>query len=220
MPMMIMPVMTRSVRDKRAAVHDHGAQAFRHAGHFADHDQDPGKAGAEPQAVEDARQRRRQHHGAKHLRAGAAEHFGGFEQAGVDRLHAEHGVQQDRIERAEKDQEDRRLRAEPEKDHRQRQPGSHRHRPQQRQHRVEQGAQQRDAAEHQPERNAGRGRQKEAAIDALHRLPEMNRQAGAIGVVVDAAEGKVPHHDGDAGRRRDEPRAGPAHHEVPQEQQA
>src|SRR5258706_7419194 len=39
---------------QRAPVHDHRAQAGRHAGHLADHDQDPGEAVAESQAGEDA----------------------------------------------------------------------------------------------------------------------------------------------------------------------
>src|SRR5215470_14799105 len=40
---------------ERAAVHDHRAEAGRHAGHLADHDQDPGKAMGDAQPVEDRR---------------------------------------------------------------------------------------------------------------------------------------------------------------------
>src|SRR5258708_11570805 len=112
------------------AVEDRGAEAGRHAGHLADHDDDPGEAEPEPQAVEDARQRRRQHDPAEHRRARAAEHRGGLEQLGVDVAHAEDGVEQDRVERAEEDQRDRRALAQAEEDHRQRQPGGDRDRPQ------------------------------------------------------------------------------------------
>ena len=67
----------------------------------------------------------------------AAEHRGGFEQLGVHRAHAEDGIQQDRIERAEEHQEYRGARAQAEEDHRQRQPCRNRHGAQDRQGRVE-----------------------------------------------------------------------------------
>src|SRR5579863_3119294 len=38
---------------QRAAIHHHRAKAGRNAGHFADHDQDPGEAVRDPQATED-----------------------------------------------------------------------------------------------------------------------------------------------------------------------
>src|SRR5580693_5665811 len=38
---------------QRSAVHDDGAQALRHAGHLADHDDEPGEAQPQPQASED-----------------------------------------------------------------------------------------------------------------------------------------------------------------------
>src|SRR5471030_2268606 len=43
---------------QRAAVHDHRAQPFRHAGHLADHDHEPGETEAKTQAGEDRRRRR------------------------------------------------------------------------------------------------------------------------------------------------------------------
>src|SRR4029079_15655382 len=42
-------------------LHDDGAEAGLHAGHFADDDHDPGKPQSEPHAREDGRQRGRQH---------------------------------------------------------------------------------------------------------------------------------------------------------------
>src|SRR5258706_12887541 len=88
---------------ERAPVHDHRAEAGGHAGHLADHDEDPGEAVAEAQAVEDRRQRRRQHDLPEHARAVAAEHRRGLEQLAVHRAHAEDRVEQDRVERAEED---------------------------------------------------------------------------------------------------------------------
>jgi len=38
---------------ERAAVHDHRAEPGGHAGHLADHDQDPGEAVRDAQSVED-----------------------------------------------------------------------------------------------------------------------------------------------------------------------
>ena len=114
-------------------------------------------------------QARRQHHLEELRRALAAEHAGRLEQARVDRAHAEDGVDQDRIERAEEHQEERRARPEPEHDHGERQPGGHRNRPQQLEGRVEQLAHQRDAPDHQAERQRDRERQREAAVDAAHR---------------------------------------------------
>src|SRR5258706_6337970 len=49
-----------------AAVHDRGTESGRHAGHLADHDDDPGEAEPEPEAIEDARQGCRQHDAPKH----------------------------------------------------------------------------------------------------------------------------------------------------------
>src|SRR5262245_30977861 len=88
---------------ERAAVHDHRAEAGRHAGHLANYDQDPGKAVGDAQPVEDRGQRRREHHLAEHRRALAAEHRRRLEQPRVDRANAEGCVEQDRIERAEED---------------------------------------------------------------------------------------------------------------------
>src|ERR1041384_7367772 len=42
---------------ERAPVHDHRAEPGRHAGHLADHDEDPGKAVGDAPPVEDCRQR-------------------------------------------------------------------------------------------------------------------------------------------------------------------
>src|SRR5262245_23986472 len=67
-------------------VHDDGAEPLGDTGHFADDDQDPGESEAEPEAVEDARRRRRQDHGAEQLGAAAAEHGRRLEQAHVYRL--------------------------------------------------------------------------------------------------------------------------------------
>src|SRR5271165_2857836 len=89
---------------ERAAVHDHRAQPGRNAGHLAHDNEDPGKAVRDAKPVEDRGQRGGQHDLAEHPRARAAEHGGGLEQARIHRAHAEDGVEQDGIERAEKDE--------------------------------------------------------------------------------------------------------------------
>src|SRR5262249_48167157 len=101
---------------ERAAVHDHGAQPGGHAGHLADHDQDPGKPVGDAKPVEDRRQRSRKYDLAEHGGSRAAQHSSGLEQPHVDGAHAEDGVEQDRIERAEEHQKDRRVRPQPEED--------------------------------------------------------------------------------------------------------
>src|SRR5580698_9069638 len=68
---------------QRAAIHHDGAEAGRNAGHFADHDQDPGKAVRDPKAAEDGGQRGRQHDLAEHAGSGTAEHGGGLEQSWI-----------------------------------------------------------------------------------------------------------------------------------------
>src|ERR1700722_6205036 len=102
---------------QRAAIHHHRAEAGRNTGHFADHDQDPGKAMRDPQATEDRGQRGRQYDLPEHAGAGTAEHGGSFEQSRIDRADAKHGVQEDRIKRAEEHQKDRRIRSQSEEDH-------------------------------------------------------------------------------------------------------
>jgi hypothetical protein len=135
-----------------AAVHDDGAQALRHAGHLADHDDEPGEAQPQSQAGEDGGRRGRQHDLVELRVAAAAQHRGRLEQFGIDRAHAEDGVEQDRIEGAEADQREGRLGAQPEQDHRQRQPGRDGDRPHQLQEGIEQHARRRHAADHQAER--------------------------------------------------------------------
>src|SRR5580692_8295880 len=95
---------------QRAAVHHHRAEAGRNTGHFTDHDQYPGESVRDPQSVENGGQGSGQHDLPEHPGARAAQHRGGLEQARIDRAHAKHGVEQDRIEGAEEDQEDRRIR--------------------------------------------------------------------------------------------------------------
>src|SRR5579863_1595649 len=99
---------------QRAAVHHHRAQAGGNAGHFANHDQNPGKSVGDPQAGKDRREGCRQHDLAKHGRPRAAEHGSGLEQFGIDRAHPENRVEQDRIKCTQEDQEDRRVGSEAE----------------------------------------------------------------------------------------------------------
>src|ERR1700733_13764869 len=153
----------------------------------ADHDQDPGKAMRDPQAAEDRGQRCRQHDLPEHAGAGTAEHGGSLEQPRIDRAHAKHSVQQDRIKRAEEHEEDRRIRSQSEEDHRERKPRGHRNRPQQRDGRVEQLPQHLDAPDHQTQGNADQRSEQEAAIDALHRFPDMDQDRAAEGVVINAS---------------------------------
>src|SRR6266404_4482662 len=87
---------------KRAAIHDDGAETGGNARHFSDHDQYPSEAVYDLQ---------------KHSGSRATKHRGSFEQARVDRAHAEYRVEQDRIKRAEEHQEDRRIRPQAKKDH-------------------------------------------------------------------------------------------------------
>src|SRR5258706_14159120 len=149
---------------ERAAVHDHGAEPGGDAGHFADHDQDPGKSMRNAKPVEDRRQRRRKHDLTEHGGAGAAEHRSGLEQPHIDRAHAEDGVEQDRIERAEEYEKDRRVRPQSEKDHRQRQPYGDRDRPQKIDRRVEELPQDAEAADPHPGRAAHQRGQGEAPL--------------------------------------------------------
>src|ERR1700733_10273873 len=153
---------------QRAAIHHDGAEAGRNAGHFADDDQDPGKAVRDPQSAEDRGQRGRQHDLPEHTGAGTAEHGGRFEQSRIDRAHAEHRVQQDRIKRAEEDKEDRRIWPQSEKDHRERQPRGDGDRAEQRDCRIEQLPQHLDATDHQTQGYADQYGEQEAAVDALH----------------------------------------------------
>jgi hypothetical protein len=201
---------------ERAAVHDHRPESGRDPGHFADHDQDPGKSMGDAEPTEDRRQRGREHHLAKHARARAAEHGGGLEQANIDRAHPEDGVEQDRVERAEKHQEYRRIRPEPEEYHRERQPGGDGNRPQQVDGRIQQLPQDPDTSDHQPERNADQRREKETAVDPRHRLPHVGEDGAAERIVIDAAEGEVVHHHADVAGARHQSRAANGDRAIPQ----
>src|SRR4051794_36561440 len=61
-----------------APAHDPRAEAGGNAGHLADHDQDPGKAVCDAQAVEDRGQGGRKYDLPEHGRAGTAEHRRGL----------------------------------------------------------------------------------------------------------------------------------------------
>ena len=189
-----------------------------HAGHLAHHDHHPGEAEAKSQAGEDARQRCRQHHLGKDRRAGGAEHAGRLEQALVDASHAEHGVDEDRIERAEEDEKEGAARADAEQDHGQRQPRGHRHRAQDLQRRLQHDAHERDATDQQAERDGQAGRQQKAAVHARHRGQHVSQQRGAEGVVVDAADSKVPQRGPHFGGRRNQAGGLVAGREPPQQE--
>src|SRR5258708_4347137 len=66
---------------QRPAVHDHRPEAGGHAGHLADHHQDPGEAVAQAQPGEDARQRGGQDDLAEQAGAGPSETGGGLRQS-------------------------------------------------------------------------------------------------------------------------------------------
>src|SRR5471032_1356991 len=83
---------------KRAPVHDHCAEALRHAGHLADHDDEPRETKAEAQPGEDRGNGSWQHDLVELGIAPASQHRGGLEKLGIDRAHAEHRVEQDGIE--------------------------------------------------------------------------------------------------------------------------
>src|SRR5690242_2021631 len=155
---------------QRAAVHHHGAEAGGNAGHFADHDQYPGKSVRDPQPAEDGGLGSRQHDLPEHAGAGTAEHCRRFEQSRIDRADAEYRIQEDRIKRAEKHQEDRSVRSQSKEDHRQRQPRRHRYRAQSRDRRIQQLPKQFDASDHQAQGNADERGETKSAIDALHRF--------------------------------------------------
>ena len=129
--------------------------------------------------VKIARQRGRQHHAEELRRARAAEHRRRLEQARIDAAHGEDGVDQDRIEGAERDQEEGRAGPRP---NRIIDSGSH----------AVTGIGRRNwkigssscAHEFKPpdqhaQRQRHQGRQQESAIDPAHRCQQMDEQHAA-----------------------------------------
>src|SRR5258706_3689801 len=74
------------------AIHDHRAETRGYAGHFANHDQDPGEAVAQAQPGEDARQRGGQDDLAEQAGDVAAQHVGRLEQARIPQTQPEDGL--------------------------------------------------------------------------------------------------------------------------------
>ncbi|MPM88454.1 hypothetical protein SDC9_135558 [bioreactor metagenome] len=174
---------------------------------------------AQSQPAEDRRHGSGQNHLAEHARTGATQHGRSFKQTPFHRLHAEGGVDDDGKERAKEHQKDGRVGPHAEKDHRQRQPCCDRHRAQHLQRRVHKAANGGVLADDQAQRNADQRRQRKRAIHTRHGLEPVNIQRLAECVVINAAEREVPQHQAHLLGRRHQHGPGPAHGQIPCDQQ-
>src|SRR6266480_4313133 len=202
-----------------AGFHDDGPQPGLYPGHFSNHDHNPGKTQSEPHAGEDGRQRGRQHDAEELRRAAAAQHRRRLEQPRFDRTHAENGVHEDRIERAEKDQKESGAWSESKDDHRQRQPRGDWYGAENLDGRIEHLPDDRHAPDQPAERQRYDQGPREAAIDATDRSQQMDMEGLAIVIVIDTAKGEIAELEPDLVGWRDQAARSPHSREMPDCQQ-
>ena len=137
-------------------------------------------------------QRRGQHDLWEQLRRRYAQHLCRLEQTWFHATDGEHGVDQDRIERAQRHQEKCRASTQTEHDHRQRQPCGDRDRTQQLQRWLKQSAHDGQPADQHAQRQRNDCGEQEGAIYAADRCDQVGQQHAAERIIVDAAERKIP----------------------------
>src|SRR5262249_9708959 len=222
-------------------VPQHVAQPRLHRDHLGHDHRRPRHAHAEAEAREDRRERRRQHDLAQDRRLARAQHARGTQEKKVGVADAVRGVDDDRIEGAERDQEERAGVVDAEHRDRERQPRRDRHGPEELNGWIDDARDQAVPADEEPERDADAGGADESVEGPSRGVDDVRHPGAGIGREAEPGLAEDPalpglrdlgrrgndsrHHplarDGDVPqpeqqeRQQDEPRAAPRHRALP-----